>query len=151
MRIDAKNVDEYMSKLPDERKKAVTELRKTILKNLPKGFSEELGYGIPSYVVPLSTYPDGYHCNPKLPLPFLSFASQKNFVALYHMGIYADKKVLDWFTEQYPKHSKTKLDMGKGCIRFKKPDEIPFTLIGELVSKITLKDWVSLYEKGIKK
>lgn len=145
-----KNVDEYVEQLADDRKKIITELRKTIKKNLPKGFKEELGYGMPSYVVPHSLYPEGYHCDPKLPLPFLSFASQKNFIAVYHMGIYADKKLMDWFTKEFPKHSEKKLDMGKSCIRFKKPEDIPMKLIGELVSKITVNDWINLYEKNVK-
>jgi hypothetical protein len=102
-------------------------------------------------VVPHSLYPAGYHCNPEQPLPFISIASQKNFIALYHMGIYADKKLLEWFTKEYPKHSQTKLDMGKSCIRFKKPEQIPFQLIGELVSKMTPKDWIATYEKAFTK
>ena len=126
------------------------ELRKVILKNLPKGFAEVMNYGMLGYVVPHALYPAGYHCDPKLPLPFMNIASQKNFIALYHMGIYADKKLLDWFTKEYPKHSKTKLDMGKSCIRFKKPDQIPFTLIGELASKLSPKEWIALYEEQFK-
>lgn len=127
------------------------ELRKVIAKNLPKGFSETMAYGMIAYVVPHSLYPDGYHCDPKTPLPFINIASQKNFIAVYHMGIYADKKLLDWFSKEYPKHSKTKLDMGKSCIRFKKPDQIPFKLIGELASKMTVKEWIALYEKAFRK
>ncbi len=143
-------VASYIDELPEERQAAIKKLRQVIKKNLPKGFKETIGYKMPAYVVPHSTYPDGYHCDPKLPLPFLSFASQKNFVALYHMGIYADPKLLAWFQKEWPKHVKTKLDMGKSCIRFKKVDEIPFDLIGELVSKMTVKDWVALYEKHLK-
>jgi hypothetical protein len=91
-----------------------------------------MSYGMIGYVVPHSLYPEGYHCTPELPLPFMSIASQKNFIAVYHMGIYADKNLFDWFTKEYPKFAKTKLDIGKGCIRFKKPDQIPYKLIGEL-------------------
>ena len=101
--------------------------------------------------VPLKTYPDGYHCTPGEPLPFLGMASQKNFIAFYHMGMYADKELHDWFVAEYPKHSKRKLDMGKSCIRFKKPDEIPFELMGELVKKMSPRDWISLYEQNLKK
>jgi uncharacterized protein YdhG (YjbR/CyaY superfamily) len=143
-------VPEYMKALPAERQAALKKLRKTIRDHLPAGFKETLGYGMPAYVVPHKLYPDGYHCDPKLPLPFLNFASQKNFVALYHMGIYADPKLLAWFQKQWPKHCSTKLDMGKSCIRFKKPDSIPFELVGELCEKMTVDDWVALYEKNVK-
>jgi hypothetical protein len=141
----------YVDSLPEDRKKAMNELRKVILKNLPKGFQEEMSYGMIGYVIPHTLYPAGYHCKPELPLPFLNIASQKNFIAVYHMGIYADKKLLDWFTAEFPKHSKAKLDMGKSCIRFKKPEQIPFELIGELTSKMTVKEWIALYEKNYKK
>ena len=141
----------YVDSLPEDRKKAMNELRKVILKNLPKGFQEEMSYGMIGYVIPHTLYPAGYHCKPELPLPFLNIASQKNFIAVYHMGMYADKKQLDWFTAEFPKHSKAKLDMGKSCIRFKKPEQIPFELIGELTSKMTVKEWIALYEKNYKK
>lgn len=146
MQSKATTVEEYLETLPEERKDAISKLRKTMLKNLPKGFKEGMGYGMLAYVVPHSLYPNGYHCDPKLPLPFINIASQKNFIAVYHMGVYADKKLLDWFTAQYPKHTKAKLDMGKSCIRFKKEEDIPFELIGELAGKMTPKQWVDLYE-----
>lgn len=141
----------YIDSFPEDRKAAMNELRKVILKNLPEGFHEEMSYGMLGYVVPHSLYPGGYHCTPHLPLPFLAIASQKNFIAVYHMGMYADKKLLDWFVAEFPKHSKAKLDMGKSCIRFKKPDQIPMELIGELVSKMSVKDWIELYEKMFKR
>lgn len=144
------SVTAYLDGLPDDRKKALKKLRQVIKKNLPKGFKETIGYNMPAYVVPHSTYPDGYHCDPKLPLPFLNFASQKNFVALYHMGIYANPKLMAWFQKEWPKHVSTKLDMGKSCIRFKKVDAIPYDLIGELVGKMTVDDWIKLYEKNLK-
>jgi uncharacterized protein YdhG (YjbR/CyaY superfamily) len=151
MQSTAKTVEEYLGSLPEDRKKAILELRKVILKNLPKGFSEEMSYGMIGYVVPFSLYPNGYHCSPELPLPFMNIASQKNFIAIYHMGIYGDAKLLKWFTEEYAKQSKTKLDMGKSCIRFKKPEQIPFKLIGELSSKISPKKWIEIYESHLKK
>ncbi|PRX57331.1 DUF1801 domain-containing protein [Flagellimonas meridianipacifica] len=151
MTIDAKTPDEYIAKLPQERKEAVSILRKSIKENLPKGFEECISYKMIGYVVPHSLYPNGYHCDPKLPLPFINIASQKNFVALYHSGIYADKKLLDWFVGEYPKYVKTKLDMGKSCIRFKKMENIPYKLIAELCQKMTPEDWINLYEKNIKK
>jgi uncharacterized protein YdhG (YjbR/CyaY superfamily) len=150
MNLKATSVKDYLSKVPPERQEFFNKLRYTIIKNIPKGFEEQLSYGMIGYVVPHSHYPDGYHCDPKLPLPFVSIASQKNFIALYHMGIYADADLLDWFVSEYPNYCKRKLDMGKSCIRFKKPEEIPFELIAQLMKKMKMKDWVKLYEKNIK-
>lgn len=147
MQSKAASPDEYIESLPEDRKKAMTELRKVIKKNLDKTFSECMNYGMLGYVVPHKVYPNGYHCDPKIPLPFMSIASQKNFIAVYHMGVYADKKLLDWFTKEYPKHAKGKLDMGKSCIRFKKMDDIPLKLIGELAGKMTAKQWIARYEE----
>jgi hypothetical protein len=140
-------VDAYFNALPDERKSAMNALRNCFLHSLPEGFSEEMAYKMPSYVVPHALYPAGYHCDAKQALPFISIAAQKNFIALYHMGIYADAHLLDWFTTEYPKHSKSKLDMGKSCIRFKKPEDIPFDLLAQLLAKMTPQDWIALYEK----
>lgn len=151
MQSKANTPNEYLDSLPEDRRKVISELRKVIKKNLPKGFKEVMSYGMLGFVVPHSMYPEGYHCTPELPLPFLNLASQKNFIAIYHMGIYADPKLLGWFTKEFPKHSKSKLDMGKSCIRFKKPDDIPVKLIGELASKMTPEDWINLYEKNYKK
>ncbi len=151
MTIDAQTPDDYIAQLPEDRKEAVSKLRETIKKNLPDGFEECINYKIIGYVVPHSRYPDGYHCDPKLPLPFINIASQKNFVALYHMGMYANPDVLDWFVKEYPKHVKTKLDMGKSCIRFKNTQNIPYGLIGELCQKIGPQDWIDIYEQNIKK
>lgn len=146
MQSQTKTAEDYLKEIPSERLEAFANLRNTILKNIPKGFEECMSYGMIGYVVPHKLYPAGYHCDPKIPLPFVSIASQKNFIALYHMGIYADADLLAWFVNEYPKHCKTKLDMGKSCIRFKKPDDIPFKLIGELLKKITVKDWIARYE-----
>lgn len=143
--------NECIADLPEDRKQIMTELRNVILRNLPKGFIEVIHSGMLSYVVPHSLYPKGYHCDPKQALPFMSIASQKNFVAIYHMGIYADKDLLNWFRDEYGKQSKTKLDMGKSCIRFKKTDQIPFKLIGVLASKMTPQEWIAVYESQIKK
>lgn len=151
MQSKATTPQEYIDSLPADRKAAMYELRKVILKNIPKGFKEEMNYGMLGYVVPHSLYPPGYHCDPKLPLPFMSIASQKNFVAVYHMGVYANKELADWFTKEYAQQGELKLDMGKSCIRFKKMDQIPFKLIGELASKMTPKDWINLYEKNIRR
>jgi hypothetical protein len=151
MQSTAKTPAEYIDSLPDERKIVIENIRKIILDNLPKGFEETMGYGMLGYVVPHSIYPSGYHCDPKTPLPFLSVASQKNFIAVYHMGIYADENLLNWFVAEYPKHCKTKLDMGKSCIRFKKMNDIPLELLGQLVAKMSVQDWISLYEKNLKR
>ncbi|TDP59430.1 DUF1801 domain-containing protein [Flavobacterium dankookense] len=151
MQSTAKTPLEYVASLPEERKIVIEQLRTIVLKNLPKGFEETMGYGMLSYVVPHSIYPSGYNCDPKTPLPFLSLASQKNFIAFYHMGIYADDKLLNWFVSEYPKHCKSKLDMGKSCIRFKKMNDIPFELLGELASKMSVQDWISLYEEKLKR
>ncbi len=144
-------VEAYLESLTLEKRNEIQELRKIILKHLPKGFEETISYGMIGYVVPLKTYKDGYHCDPKLPLPFLSIASSKSGIAIYHMGIYADENLLTWFQKEYPKHTDAKLDMGKSCIRFKKFSSIPLKLIGELVKKISVKDWILLYEKNLKK
>lgn len=151
MQSKAKTVKDYLKELPPERKMTITKLRDVILKNLPKGFEEGMSYGMMGYYVPHSIYPAGYHCKPELPLPFAGMASQKNFIAFYHMGIYANPDLFKWFVTEFPKHSTAKLDMGKSCIRFKKPEHIPFELIGKLMKKISVKDWINLYEKNFLK
>lgn len=145
------SVAEYINSLAEDRQVVIKKLKALTKKNLPKGFEEEMSYGMIGYVVPHKLYPAGYHCDPKLPLPFLSIASQKNFIALYHMGMYAKPELLDWFTSEYPKHCKSKLDMGKSCIRFKKMEDIPYALLEELMKKMTVADWISIYEKNYKK
>jgi uncharacterized protein YdhG (YjbR/CyaY superfamily) len=144
-------VQDYIAELPAERKEAVEKLRQTIADHLPIGFEETLGYGMIAYVVPKTTYSAGYHCGKDLPLPFINIASQKNFIALYHMGIYANPDLLNWFVAQYPKHCSAKLDMGKSCIRFKKLDQIPYQLIAELVDKISPQQWIAVYEEQFKR
>lgn len=151
MQSKATTVSEYLNEIPEERKAGFIKLRNVILENLPEGFEESMGYGMMGYAVPHSLYPKGYHCDPKMPLPFAGLASQKNFIAFYHMGIYADPELLNWFTSEFPKYSKKKLDMGKSCVRFKKPEDIPFELIGELMQKTTVDDWIRLYESAFKK
>jgi hypothetical protein len=141
---------DYLNGISEERKLSFLTLRETILNNIPTGFEEQLSYGMLGYVVPHKLYPAGYHCNSKLPLPFIAIASQKNFIALYHMGIYINTSLLEWFTSEYPKHSSYKLDMGKSCIRFKKWDQIPYDLISELIQKISVSEWIECYESKIK-
>lgn len=150
MQSKAKTVTEYINSLPEDRKQAMTKLRNAIRKNLPKGFEEVMSYGAMGYVVPHSLRPAGYHCDPKQPLPFLGLASQKNYISVYHMALY-DGELLDWFKDQWGEVSKKKLDIGKCCIRFKKPDDIPFDLIGELASKMSPQQWIDTYMKALKK
>tara|TARA_R110000868_G_scaffold332300_1_gene593308 strand:+ start:1098 stop:1553 length:456 start_codon:yes stop_codon:yes gene_type:complete len=151
MKYESNSPDEYIAQLPPERKVVIEKLRGIISKNLPNGFEEQLSYGMLGYVVPHSLYPAGYHVQPELPLPFINLASQKNFIALYHSGIYADPSIMNWFKNEYPIHCKRKLDMGKSCVRFKSLDDIPYELIAELCTKMTATEWISLYEKNIKK
>lgn len=147
----AASAEQYIKELPPDRQEPMTQLRNVILKNLPKGFKETMSYGMLGYVVPHELYAPGYHCDPKLPLPFLAIASQKNFIAFYHMGIYAMPGLLQWFTAEYPKHSSARLDMGKSCVRFKKPEHIPYKLLGELIKKVPVKAWINVYEENIKR
>jgi hypothetical protein len=150
MQSKATTVPQYIDSLPVDRKKVIIAMRKSILKNLPKGFEEVMSYGMIGYVVPHKIYPAGYHCDPKLPLPFISTASQKNYISLYHMGLY-EGELLDWFKEEWKEVSTKKLDMGKCCVRFKKPEDVPVDLIGELVSKVTPKQWIDYYESHVKR
>lgn len=151
MQYQATTTQEYIDQLPEDRKGPVTKIKKILSENLPSEFEEGIQYKMIGFYVPKSVYPEGYHCNPKDPLPFINVASQKNFVALYHMGIYAKKELLDWFVSEYPKHCKFKLDMGKSCIRFKKMEDIPYDLIAELAQKMSATDWIEIYETAIKK
>lgn len=151
MTYEAETPKEYIEQLPKERQEVVEKLRIVIKNNLPKGFEEGILYKMIGYFVPLSTYPNGYHCQPGTPLPFINIASQKNSVNLYHSGIYSNPALLNWFVAEYPKHCKRKLDMGKSCIRFKNMEEIPYDLIGELCSKLTVDEWVNIYETALKK
>lgn len=151
MQSKATTPEQYLAELPEDRKIAMEKLRNIALKNLPKGFKEVMSYGMLGYVVPHEIYPNGYHCTPELPLPFFNIASQKNSINIYHMVLYGNKDMHDWFVAEFPKHCKSKLDMGKSCVRFKKMDDIPYDLIGELLTKITVEDWIELYEKMLKK
>ena len=151
MKTTGATVEEILENIPEDRKEAFTNLHQTIVSNLPKGFEPGISYGMLGYVVPHHLYPAGYHCKPSEPLPFVSIASQKNSINFYHMGIYADATLLNWFVAEYPKHSKQKLDMGKSCVRFKKLDQIPYDLIGALMQKMTAEQWIALYEHNLKK
>lgn len=151
MKATGNTVKEILNTLPSDRTESFNKLHETIINNLPKGFEAAISYGGLGYVVPHSLYPDGYHCKPSEPLPFAGIASQKNTINFYHMGIYSDPKLLEWFVNEFPKHTKQKLDMGKSCVRFKKFDDIPYKLIGELMQKISVKDWIRVYETNMKR
>lgn len=151
MKASGNTVEEILNNLPEDRAEAFNKLHAIIVQNMPKGFEAAISYGGLGYVVPHTIYPAGYHCKPTEPLPFAGLASQKNSINFYHMGIYSNPELLEWFVSEYPKHSKLKLDMGKSCVRFKKFDQIPFELIGELMQKMTVKQWIDLYESQLKK
>lgn len=151
MQSKASTPQQYLDELPKDRREPINKLRQQIMDNLPKGMEETMNYGMLGYVIPHAVYPDGYHCDPKQPLPFMNLASQKNFVAVYSMTLYAKKELLNWFTTEYAKRCKYKLDMGKSCIRFKRMDDIPFDLIGELTAKVSTEEWIEIYESAIKK
>lgn len=150
MQIFTPTPDEYVRALPSDRAEVISKLRNVIKENIPEGFEETMSYGMIGYVVPHSLYPAGYHCDPKLPLPFINIASQKNSVNLYHMGIYVEPWLMEWWQNEYKKRNIGKLDMGKSCIRFKKMEDIPYDLIGILVSKVSPKAWIEFYEAHVK-
>ena len=151
MQANGKTVNEILTNLPIDRAEPFNKLHDVIVKNLPQGFEAAISYGGLGYVVPHRLYPDGYHCKPSEPLPFAGLASQKNSINFYQMGIYSDPKLLEWFVMEYPKHTKQKRDMGKSCIRFKKFDDIPYKLIGDLMKKMSVKEWITIYEANLKK
>ncbi len=151
MQNSIRNIEQYIASLPEDRKDAIQKIRKTIAENIPEGFEEAMSFGMPSFVVPLSIYPDGYHTKPDEPLPFISYASQKKNISFYHMGMYADPELMDWYLDEYPHYFSVKPNVGKSCIRFKKPEQIPYQLIAELVSKMTVEEWIDLYEKNYRK
>lgn len=150
MRSTATTVEAYLADLPQERREAMSAIRKAINNNIPDGFEETMSYGMIGWVVPHRLYPEGYHCDPKLPLPFINLASQKNYIALYHSGLYSDPELLEWFVSEYPNHAKNKLDMGKSCVRFKDINAIPTNLISNLAEKLSAEEWIALYEKNVK-
>ena len=151
MKAEGTTVEEILAQIPTDRKTQFNKLHEVIVEHLPAGFEPAISYGGLGYVVPHALYPAGYHCKTSEPLPFAAIANQKNSINFYHMGIYADPKLLEWFVNEYPKHSSQKLDMGKSCIRFKKLDAIPFELIGQLMKKMTVNEWINTYESNYKK
>ena len=142
-------LEAYYEALPEPNRERMIALRETIRAAIPEGFEETMQYGMPSWVVPHSVYPDGYHVNPELPHPFLSIGCQKAHIGVYHMGIYAEPQLLDWFKAEYPKHSTTRLDMGKSCIRLRHTRPLPLELLGELVSRMSPTQWIRLAETAL--
>lgn len=151
MEYKVATITEYLNAVPEDRKEGMLTLYETIQHHLPLGFAEQISYGHISFIVPLSKYTAGYHCDPSQPLPFISIASQKNHVAIYHMGMYMDASLLYWFQKEFPKHSKKKLNMGKSCIRFSKTSDIPMELMAKLASKMTADEYIQQYTSIIQK
>ena len=147
MTSKAKTVAEYLASLPEDRRAAISAVRKVILANLPKGYEEHMSYGMIGYVVPHSIYPAGYHCDPKLPLPYANLAAQKNHMALYVMTIYGHPATEKWFRKAWQAAGK-KLDMGKCCVRFKKLEDVPLNVVGELIARVPVKDYIAYIEKA---
>ena len=147
MGMPVSTVSEYLKNIPADQKVAFEQLRKSVLSSLPEGLEECISYNMLWYVVPHSVYPAGYHCDPKLPLPFISIAYQKNSINLYHMWMHAKPEISERFQNERKKHSSRKLDMGKSCIRLKYYDDIPYILIEELIGKMSMKEWIDIYEK----
>lgn len=143
--------DAYFAALPAEWRPVMLALRAAIAKALPKGFEEIVSYGMPGWVVPLTIYPAGYHCTPGAPLPFLGLASQKSHISFYHMGLYADPALLAWLKAECAKRLTKKLDMGKSCVRFRKPEDVPVELLADLCRRMTTKQWIALYESKLKR
>lgn len=149
MQSKAKTVDQYLAGLPTDRRDALNEVRRVILRNLPKGYEEGMQYGMIGYYVPHSVYPPGYHCDPKQPLPFAGLASQKNHMSMYLMCIYGDPEHQKRFQEEWLATGR-KLDMGKACIRFKKIDDVPLEVVGGAIKRVTVKKFIEYYESTIK-
>lgn len=145
------SVRAYLEGLEPSRREGVSCIRNILLAALPDGFQEEMQYRMPSYTVPLDVYPAGYHCDPKLCLPFMAVAGNKGGISLYHMGLYADPAMMDWFLDRYQQETSRKPDVGKSCIRFKKTEDIPVQTIRELAGRLTPAGWIALYEKAFRK
>lgn len=146
--MPAKNLTEYLASLPDDRRKAIRAIRAAINKGLPKGYKEGIQYGMPGWFVPHSIYPDGYHCDPKQPVPFAGLASQKSHIGIYLMCIYGQPKHQKWFVDAWKKTGK-RLDMGKACVRVKKLEDVPLEVITEAVARVPVDEYLAFYTKRI--
>lgn len=134
------------SDMEEKWRKPFVDFATTYLANLPQDFAIKVDTGEVDIVVPFSIFPQGYHCDGQ-ELPAMSIALTKSHLALHHLGFYYDNggPLMEWFQEEYPKHMKTKLNMGKACIRFTNPKTLPLELIGQLAKKMTPQDFVDQY------
>lgn len=140
-------LEQYIESIDEKWRSGFEELCSSVIENIPDGFEIGFQHGMPCFQVPLESYPKGYHVD-GAPLPFISIAAQKRHLAVYHMGLYRDENLYEWFIKEYPKYMTSKLNMGKSCIRFTSAKNIPYDLIGELSSKMTVDDWIQLYESS---
>ena len=145
MTSQAKTVEEYLQALPGDRRAAISTVRETILANLPKGYEVRMNYGMIGYVVPHSIYPAGYHCNPAQPLTYASLGSQKNHIALYLMCVYGHAETAAWFRKAWEATGK-KLDMGKACVRFKRLEDVPLEVVGQVIARTPVKQYIATIE-----
>lgn len=150
MQSKAATVAEYLKELPADRREAISKVRSVIRKNLPKGYAECMSYGMIGYVVPHKIYKPGYHCNPSQPLPMACLASQKNYMTLHLSAIYMNTVSEQWLREEFEARGK-RLDMGKGCIRFKKLEDLPLDVIGQAIARVPVADFIMYYEDARKK
>lgn len=148
MQSKAKTVAAYLQSLPTERREAIAAVRKVILDNLDPDFEESMQYGMIGYCVPHRVFPAGYHCDPKLPLPFAGLASQKNYMSLYLMSVYGGSSEEVWLRAAWKQAGK-KLDMGKCCIRFKRLDDLPLDTVAEAFRRVPARAWVAYYQASL--
>ena len=146
MTSTAATVEEYLRSLPADRRAAISTVRATILAHLPAGYEERMGFGMIAYVVPHTLYPAGYHCDPKMPLMLANLGSQKNHMAMYLMTVYGDPATEKWFRQAWTATGK-KLDMGKACVRFRKIEDVPLAVIGQLIARVPVKEYIARMEK----
>ncbi|GGI42351.1 DUF1801 domain-containing protein [Mammaliicoccus stepanovicii] len=144
-------IEHYINSVDERRKDVFKRLFYVIKNHLPEGFEAAMQYDMPTFIVPLHTYPKGYLNRKNEPLPFISIGVQKNHIALYHMGLYGMEDLKAWFEHKYAKEVATKLNMGKSCIRFTNINHIPYELIGELCEKVSVEEWIQKYETGHRK
>ena len=143
----AKTPDEYLNDLPAERRDAIAAVRAVVRKNLPKGFAEFVSFGMLNYAIPLSRFPNTYNGQP---LCYVALASQKNYCSLYLMSVYGDKKHEAKLRDGFKAAGK-KLDMGKSCVHFKSPDDLPLDVVGDLIASVSAEKWIEIYEASRKR
>ncbi len=144
MRSQAETVAQYLSELPADRREAIESVRRVILKNLPPGYEETMNWGMITYQVPLKIYPDTYN---KKPLMYAALAAQKNHMAVYLTGIYIDEAAQQNFEAAYKATGK-RYNVGKSCVRFKKLDDLPLSLIGESIASMSVAEFIERVKRG---